>query len=359
MRKRFAFSNAVAALALALVGLAPIFERNFPSAAQLMVPPRPPRLDFGGSPLLKQREAGLQSSGKRFDSKMGFSPGIFYFPSPAAQQAPPPSDAEIRDRTTKVVANQHHDDDAVEQYEHIEHRVERTSGSDGRVLDDKTFRVVPTGLGTMKLLLKDGDKPSDPADYNKQLLAWKETLELVLRPDDYRTKAAAAKWQKKRHDRAELVDAAHDAFIMKWTGRETFHGRLCDVLQLDPDPNFHPHTLFQEALTRLSVKIWIDHDSNQIARGEARVIRDLSFGGGILGKLYRGGVFSLEQSEIAPGLWFPTRYQYDYTARKLLFTSGQHQYLEVSRYRRVGPPKQALAIAQSELASGKSGIGDP
>ncbi|MGA8222270.1 MAG: hypothetical protein WB780_11500 [Candidatus Acidiferrales bacterium] len=338
MPKRFAISIAVAALALALAFA---------------------RLALGGSPLRQQGGAGLQSSGKRFDSKLGFSPGISHFPSPAAQQAPPPSDDEIRDRTAKVISNQHHDDDVVEQYERTERHVERTSGSDGRILEDKTYRVVPTGLGTMKLLLKDGNKPSDPAEYIKQLQAWKETLELVLKPDDSRTKTATAKWQKKRHDRAELVDAAHDAFTMKWIGRETFHGRLCDVLQLEPDSNFHPHTLFQEALTRVSVKIWIDHDTNQIARGEARVIHDLSFGGGILGKLYRGGVFSLEQSEVAPGLWLPTRYQYDYTARKLLFTSEQHQYIEVSRYRLVGPPKQALAIVQNELASGKSGIGDP
>jgi hypothetical protein len=278
---------------------------------------------------------------------------------PQSNQQAPPSDEEIRDRAAKVVANQHHEDEAGEQYEHIERHVDQTAGNKPRVLEDKTFRVVPTGLGTMKLLLKDGEKPADPADYAKQLQAWKETLELVLKSDDSRTKVATAKWQKKKHDRAELVDAARDAFLIKWIGRESFHGHLCDILQLDPNPNFHPHNLFQEALTRVAVKIWIDRDSNQLARGEARVIRDLSFGGGILGKLYRGGVFSLEQSELAPGLWFPARYQYDYTARKFLFTSEQHQYIEASRYRLVGTPKQALAIAQNELASAKSSHGDP
>jgi hypothetical protein len=34
---------------------------------------------FGGSPLLQQGEAGLQSSGKEADSEMGFSPGFFDF----------------------------------------------------------------------------------------------------------------------------------------------------------------------------------------------------------------------------------------------------------------------------------------
>jgi len=280
-------------------------------------------------------------------------------PTPPPQQSQPPSDVEIRDRTAKVVANQHLDDEAIEQYERLERHVDQTAGNSPRILDEKTYRVVPTGLGTMKLLLKDGDKPVDHAEYFKQLQAWKETLEIVLQPGDSRTKAAHAKWQKKTRDRAELVDAARDAFSIHWLSRENFHGRPCDVIQLDPNQNFRPHSLFQEALTHVNVKIWIDIESNQIARGEAHVTRDLSFGGGILGKLYRGGVFTLDQTEVAPGLWFPSRYQYDYTARKFLFTFEQHQYIEASRYRLVGTPKQALAMALSELAGAKSGFRDP
>ena len=93
--------------------------------------------------------------------------------------------------------------------------------------------------------------------------------------------------------------------------------------------------------------------------GEAHIIRDVSFGGGILGKLYRGGVFFLEQTEVAPGVWLPARYQYDYTARKFLFTFEQHQYIEASHYRFLGPPKEALTIAKSDLAKAESGHGDP
>ena len=90
----------------------------------------------------------------------------------------------------KLLENQHHNDDALEQYERVEHHVDRTGASPPRVLDDKTYRVVPTGSGTMKLLLKDGDHPVDPAEYRKQLVAWEELLELMLKPDDSRTKAA-------------------------------------------------------------------------------------------------------------------------------------------------------------------------
>ena len=273
--------------------------------------------------------------------------------------ARPPSDAEIAARAKVLLEHQHLNDEALEQYERIEHHVDRTGGAAPRVIDDKTYRVVPTGTGTMKLLLKDGDKPVDPAEYRKQLVAWQDLLELMLKPDDPRTKTAYAKWQKRKADRKEMVDAAVDAFVTKWDGQETRNERVCDVYELQPNPNFHPRSLTQDVLSRVTAKIWVERDSNQLSRGEAHVMRDISFGGGILGKLYRGGVFYMEQEEVTPGIWFPTRYQYDYTARKFLFVYEEHQYVEARQYRRVGPPKQALALAQKELASGKAVYGDP
>jgi hypothetical protein len=270
-----------------------------------------------------------------------------------------PAAAEIRARAQKLIDNQHRNDDALEQFERIERHVDQTAGDTPRVLEDRIYRVVPTGTGTMKLLLKDNGKPADAPEYHRQLTAWRDLLEIMLKPDDPRTKSAYEKWQKKKQERKEIVDAARDAFLTKWIGQETRNGRLCDVFQVDPNPDFHPHSIAQDVLTRVAAKIWVDRATDQLVRGEAHIIRDLSFGGGILGKLYRGGVFSLDQAEVAPGVWLPTRYQYDFTARKFLFTFEEHQYIEVSGYHRDGSPKQALALVQNELATGKSTYGDP
>jgi hypothetical protein len=112
-------------------------------------------------------------------------------------------------------------------------------------------------------------------------------------------------------------------------------------------------------MTHITAKIWVDHEQNQVARAEAHVMRDISFGGGILGKLYRGGVFSFQQAEVSPGVWLPARYQYDFMGRKFLFTFEEHQYIEASQYRHDGLPKQALALVESEIAGGKAVNGDP
>ncbi len=325
MAKGLTASSLAAALALASL-----------AGASSRLVPRPAEDSGSEGSRLARQQAGSQSGAAR-----------------------PPTDAEVAARAKVLLEHQHANDEALEQFERVEHHVDRTAGTTPRVLDDKTYRVVPTGTGTMKLLLKEGERPVDPAEYRKQLVAWEELLELMLKPEDSRTKAAYAKWQKRKDERKELLDATHEGFVTTWVGQETCNGRLCDVYELQPNPNFHPHTLVQDVLTRVTGKIWVDRDANQLVHGEAHVMRDISFGGGILGKLYRGGVFFMQQQEVAPGIWLPTRYQYDYTARKFLFTFEEHQYIEASQYRRVGPPKQALAIAQNELASGKAPYGDP
>jgi hypothetical protein len=265
----------------------------------------------------------------------------------------PYTDADLQTRADKLLENQHRDDAALEEYEHVEHQSDRSNGPNPRVLEDKWYRIVPTGTGNYKILLKEDGKTVEAAAYRDQLLAWKDALELMLKPEDPRTKAAFAKADKKRQDRHDLVAATRQAYILHWLTPEMVNGRQCDVIDLAPNPDFRPKTIFQEAMLHITAKIWVDRATVQLARAEAHVTKDLSIGGGILGKLYKGGVFSFEQSEVAPGLWLPARYQFDYSARKFVFMVEEHQLIETSQYRHDGPPKQALSVVQNDLASGK------
>jgi hypothetical protein len=275
----------------------------------------------------------------------------------AASQAP--TDDEIRARTRTLLANQHADDEALELYDRLERHIDRTGGANPRTIDDKTYRIVPTGVGNEKILLHVGGKPTDAALYVRQLHTLEELLETMANPDDPRAKAAYAKFQKRMRERAQFVDAASEAYTIQWAGRENRNGHDCDVFKLDPNPKFQPRSMFQDAFAHTTAKLWVDRAAQQIVHAEANVTSDVSFGGGILGKLYRGAVVSLDQAEIAPGVWLPTRYQYDYAGRKFLFTFDQHEVIEVSRYRRMGPPKEALPMVQNELSSGKTYSEDP
>ncbi len=280
-------------------------------------------------------------------------------PTQTSAQAQPLSDEELRVRTQKLLANQHSDDEALELYDRVERHIDRTGGANPRTIDDKTYRVVPTGTGNTKILLHEEGKPTDASAYTRQLQALETLLETMANPDDSRAKAAYAKFQKRMHERAQFVDAASKAYTVKWVARESWNGRDCDVIALDPDPKFQAQSMFQAAFAHTTAKLWVDHQAIQIVHAEAHVTSDISFGGGILGKLYRGSVVSMDQAEIAPDIWLPTHYQYDFAGRKFLFSFDQHQIIDVSRYRRVGPPKEALQIVQNELSSGKTFSEDP
>jgi hypothetical protein len=265
----------------------------------------------------------------------------------------------MRARTEKLMANQHADDEALELYQRVERHVDRRSDAPDRIVDDKTYRVVPTGAGMQKLLLRDGDKPVDSATYNREMRALAEVLRTMADPNDPKARAALAKREKRERDRTEFVDAMKEAFLSKWLSADTRDGHECDVFELDPNPDFRPHSMFQNALSHVTAKIWVDRESNQLVWGEAHVMSDISVGGGILGKVYRGSRISMEQEEVAPGIWLPTHYRYDFTGRKFLFAFQEHETIDVSHYRRVGSPKEALAIVDEELGGGKTHMEDP
>ena len=284
--------------------------------------------------------------------------------SAAKTQAQPPApsaaltESQIHTLAERVIATQHADDVALEEFERIEeHTV--YSGSNRHITEDKFYRVVPTGTGTLKLLFKDNYSPLDPTSYRKQLHDWEQILEIAVNPDDPREQAVYSKWLKKMKERKELLEAAQRAYHVASSGQEMRNGRLCYMLTLEPNPTFVPHSTAENVLTGTRAKIWVDDATAQIVHGEAEVIHDISFGGGILGKLYRGGHFSLDATEVAPGIWAPYRVQFDYAVRKFLFTFDTHEVTQNSRYRRIGGPTKALAIAKEELAQGAPVPADP
>jgi hypothetical protein len=285
---------------------------------------------------------------------------------PSAQTAPgsragdrPLTPEEIRALIDRVIVAQHRDDALLNTYERIEHQLARSGGADTHVTEDKIYRVVPTGSGTLKLLIKEDEKPVSQEAYLRQMRTWLEVLAIAVNPNDPREKASEEKLGKKMKDRVELVDAAKGAFHISWSGRETRDGRTYTKLLLEPNPQFRPKSRSADILTHARATIWIDESSGHLARGEADIIRDISFGGGILGKVYRGGHFSMEQSEVTPGVWLPRRYQYDFVGRKLFFGFEVHETTEISRYQKIGGPREALALVRQEIQAGKGIPGDP
>jgi hypothetical protein len=125
---------------------------------------------------------------------------------------------------------------------------------------------------------------------------------------------------------------------------------------MDPNPGFHPTSPTAQALQHVRAVVWVDESAGQVVHLEAEITSDVYFGAGIIAKLYRGGRFVMDQSEVAPGVWEPVRYQYDFDGRKFFFPFGDHEITEFSEYRRVGSPAEELQAVRNEL---NTSAGDP
>jgi hypothetical protein len=264
---------------------------------------------------------------------------------------PAPSPEQIHSLIMRAIENQHRDDRALEEFERIERVVTRKDENAGMVTDI-TERIVPSGAGNIKLKMSENGVPVSPDLYRTELEFAVNALDLALHPNE-RYREDLAKFEKRRRDHAELVDTATKAFRVTWAGRETRSdlagARTLMKFLLDPDPNYKPINRFAAIFPHIHATLWVDEAQAQFARLEADVATDIPFAGGVAGKVYQGGHVVVVQEEVAPGIWLPTLYNYEVDGRKFLFPFGIHDRTEISRYRRVGPPPQAVEIMRNEL----------
>jgi hypothetical protein len=267
---------------------------------------------------------------------------------------PAPSPEQIHSLIMRAIENQHRDDRALEEFERVEHVTGR-KGENAGVATDLTERVVPSAAGNIKLKLAENGVPVSAELYRTELEFAVNALDLATHPDE-RYREDQLKFDRRRHDHAELVDAAPKAFRVTWAGRETRAdadgartARTFMKFLLDPDPDFKPASRFAATFQHVHATLWVDEAQAQFARLEADIATDITFGGGIAGKVYHGGHIVMVQEEVAPGIWLPTMYDYEVDGRKFLFAFGVHERTEITRYSRVGPPPQAAEIMRNEL----------
>jgi hypothetical protein len=280
-----------------------------------------------------------------------------------APGAPAPADtplspAEVRALVERAIANQHHNDDALNLYERREHRMVWKTEEHQKVEDDKLFRVVPTGTGTIKMVLAERGQPTAPAEFRKQLQYVEQALVWALDPRESKQKARVEKFAKKQAERRQTVDAVLQAYTFTWLGREQRNGRSLVKLRFDPNPNYDAPSRATSMLAHATATVWIEPQAAQVVRVEAELARDFSIGGGIFGKVYKGGRFVMEQAPVENGIWLPVELSYNFKGRKFVFGFELHEQTRASAYRRIGPPPQALAQIRRELNSA-SASGSP
>ncbi len=149
----------------------------------------------------------------------------------------------------------------------------------------------------------------------------------------------------------ELLNAIQQAFVFSYT--ETRGNTL--QLSFRPNPDFKPQSHEAQVLHSMAGTMLVDSREKRLIGLSGTMVKEVDFGGGILGKLQKGGTFALRRREVAPGIWRDIVIDVHLKGKALLFkTIGEQQEEKHSEFRRLSD-KLNLAQAAQILAPEKGG----
>jgi hypothetical protein len=247
----------------------------------------------------------------------------------------------------RIIANQKKGEAALDLYERIERVETRKNLSDPSPPTIKVARVIPSGTGMFRLPVGEDGKPGDSDAYRAGLEGLARALALLVNNSGSQHEGLE-KYERRKKDRNDLIDATHAAFLFTFLIAEPRGDRTLSKYKMEPNPAFKPTSRFTSIFPKVRGFVWVDEASGELARIEGEVTEDISVGL-FLGKIYKGSHFMQERYEFQPGLWLASFSQYDFDGRKLFSGFSLHERTFYSNYRYIGPPREALAAIRQEL----------
>ena len=117
-----------------------------------------------------------------------------------------------------------------------------------------------------------------------------------------------------------LLAVIPDAFDFTYIGSsQAQNGHKFIRLRFAARPSFEPPTRESAVFTGLQGEMVVDETASRLVSIEGTLFKDVTFGWGILGKLYKGGHFLVEQSEISPSHWETTHTFVKMEGKALMF----------------------------------------
>ncbi len=288
-------------------------------------------------------------------AKLPPAPASTAAPPSSVPSQPPPSRQELRALLERVIATTHRSDAAEAEFARTEHWIERRHAGDAGPVLDRVYRVYPTGTGTVKIVMADSGAQVTPEKFREELREVEQDLVWALDPDEPRQQARVVKWKKRTAERYRAVEAFRDGYEISWLGSERLPNssahRPLEKLLLDPKPATASGSIATELLAASRITLWVDPQSGAVVQLDAELVRDLRFGGGILGKIDKGGRVHIEQKEVAPGIWLPALISHQVQGRKLLSHEESVRTVEARDHLHVGPPSQLLPEVRRELSN--------
>jgi hypothetical protein len=247
-----------------------------------------------------------------------------------SSEAPPPPLPPDANQYIREIVNHEISADATD-HSHWRYRIHR---EDEKGTQDRD--VIETKDGQLARTLLINGKPLTPEQRAADETRMKKLVE------DAAERAKREKRSKDDEDKlVQMFKAIPDAFVFKYDGEENGQVRLTFF----PNPHYDAPNRELQVFRALSGKMWIDRAAGRLTRMDGSLFEDVTFGWGILGRLNKGGTFSVIQNRVGEKHWEITSLDVKMSGHAVIFKSINVKQLQrLSDFRRVS---DGLTIAQA------------
>src|SRR5579864_5699991 len=150
----------------------------------------------------------------------------------------------------------------------------------------------------------------------------------------------------------QMFKAIPDAFIFKYEGAENGQIRL----SFFPNPHYNAPTRELQLFRSMSGMIWIDRAALRMSRLDGSLFEDVTFGWGLLGRLNKGGRFSVTQSRVGDDHWEIVTLDVKMTGHAVIFkTINVKQLQRINGFHRISD-SMTISEAYQLLEKGDSTV---
>jgi len=207
----------------------------------------------------------------------------------------------------------------------------------------ETRSVIETSEGRADRIVLFNGEPLSPEQQAKQqhrlqkLLSDRDALKNELKDQKNETQR-----------RIKVVEAFPKAFFFDYAGLEKGLLRF----NFRPDPDFSPKDRETQMYRGMEGSVWIEPAQERIVRIAGILVKDVSFGWGIVGHLNKGGIYEIAQTQLAPGKWRITLADVNLKGKTFLINSFRFQRKEInSRFQPVSSELTFQEAVQELLAA--------
>lgn len=202
------------------------------------------------------------------------------------------------------------------------------------------YLVVETDNGSVKKKIQQNGQPLSATDLEKE----NQRINSFVR--DSAQQAKQRRDSEQDDKRAEnMLRMLPDAFL--WTIKSDTSDAT--TFAFTPNPAFNPPTMESRVFAAMAGEIIVSKPESRIQRISGKLIRDVKFGYGLLGKMEQGGTFNVERRRLAPGVWQITESHVHINGHILLFKTISEQEDEIKTDFRPTPSGTSLEQAANLL----------